>query len=183
MDASAPPPDRILPLTQTSSLLRVTLASLSSISPGHFSVNTLKACGLISTENALMKRIQKNCNECTRAHRHCVFELVDDVKCTRCNKFRLCCMFRVSGMFTFFIILLFQIICSRLSINIIYIFFYISKQGCHNDLNQQKVDNKTTYDHHLSSSVIVSSDSVHCNIWTYCLDSVQAIYYYLQSLQ
>ena len=142
MDASAPPPDRILPSTQTFSLQRVTFASLSSISPGHFSINTLKARGLNSTENALMKRIQKNCTECTRAHCHCVFELVDDVKCTRCNKFCLCCMFRLSGMFTFFIILLFQIICSRLSINIIFVFFYISEKGRCNNLNQQKVDNK-----------------------------------------
>ena len=31
----------------------------------------------------------------------CVFELVDNVKCTRCNKFCLCCMFRVSGTITF----------------------------------------------------------------------------------
>ncbi len=163
MDASAPPPDRILQSTQTSSLQRVTFASLSRISLGHFSVNTLKACGLISTENALMKRIQKNCAECTRTHRHCVFELVDDVKCTCCNKFCLCCMFRVSGMFTFFIILLFQIICSRLSNNIIFICFYIPEQGRRNDLNQQKVDHKTTNDHHPSSSVFVSCDSVHCN--------------------
>ena len=163
MDASAPPPDRISPSTQTSSLLRATSASLSSISPAHISVNTLRARGLISTENALMKRMQQNCTECTRAHRRCVFELIDDVKCTRCNKFRLCCMLRVSGMFTFFIILFVQTVCSRLSITIIYVSFYISEQGCHNDLNQQKVDNKTANDHHLSSSVIVSSDSVHCN--------------------
>jgi hypothetical protein len=40
--------------------------------------------------------------------------------------------------------------------------FYISEQGRRNDLNQQKVDNMTTNDHHLSSSVIVSSGRVHC---------------------
>ena len=136
MDASAPPPDCILPLTQTSSLLRVTFASLSSISPGHFSVNTLKARGLISTENALMKRIQKNCTECTRAHCRCVFELVDDVKCTHCNKFCLCCMFRVSGMFTFF----YYIVISNHLFTFINKYhlrlFYTSEQVHCNNLNQ-----------------------------------------------
>ncbi len=44
------------------------------------------------------------------------------------------------------------------------LFCNISEQGRCNDLIQQNVeDNKTTNNNHLSSSIIVSSDSVHCN--------------------
>ncbi len=47
------------------------------------------------------------------------------------------------------------------------LFCNISEQGRRNDLIQQNVeDNKTTNDNRLSSSIIVSSDSVHCNSLT-----------------
>ena len=45
------------------------------------------------------KIMQKNCVECTRAHRQCVFLSTDAVICTRCNKFNLSCQFKYSGMF------------------------------------------------------------------------------------
>jgi hypothetical protein len=47
-------------------------------------------------------RLQKNCIECTCAHRRCLFKSPNDVMCTRCNKFKLCCKFRYSGMLYFF---------------------------------------------------------------------------------
>ena len=50
------------------------------------------------------------------------------------------------------------------------LFCNISEQGHRNDiLIQQNIeDNKATSDNHLSSSIIVSSDSVHCNPLTQC---------------
>ena len=47
-------------------------------------------------------RLQKNCIECTRAHRCCLFKSPNDVMCTQCNKFKLCRKFRYSGMLYFF---------------------------------------------------------------------------------
>ncbi len=48
------------------------------------------------------------------------------------------------------------------------LFCNILEQGRCNDLIQQNVDNKTKNDNCLSSSIIVSSDSVHCNPLTQC---------------
>jgi hypothetical protein len=50
------------------------------------------------TKTTTKKRIKKNCIECTRSHRRCVFELMDDVQCARCHKFHLTSVFRLSGM-------------------------------------------------------------------------------------
>ena len=37
--------------------------------------------------------LQKNCSECTRSHRRCVFQSADHPKCTRCTKMHLNCFF------------------------------------------------------------------------------------------
>jgi hypothetical protein len=63
-----------------------------------------KMSGQICTfENQTAKRMQKNCvgGVLVRICR-CVFLSIDDVICTRCNKFRLSFQFRYSGMFNMF---------------------------------------------------------------------------------
>ena len=42
-------------------------------------------------------KYQKNCSECTRSHRSCVFESPSDLQCTRCIKMHLPCFFKYSG--------------------------------------------------------------------------------------
>ena len=91
-------PDHIIPLPPHGDSPRARSAQLSGISRTHFSRNTL----LVAPFQTSTKRLQKNCMECTRAHRKCVFLLMDDVNCTRCNKFHLSCQFRYSGMFNIF---------------------------------------------------------------------------------
>ena len=39
------------------------------------------------------QHFQKNCAECTRSHRRCIFVSVDHPKCTRCTKMHLLCCF------------------------------------------------------------------------------------------
>ena len=123
------------------------------------------------TKTATKKRFQKNCIECTRAHGRCVFELMDDVQCARCLKFHLTCVFRLSGMIWSIVFCCFQnhflLLINKCHLPL---FCNISEQGHRNDiLIQQNVeDNKATSDNHLSSSIIVSSDSVHCNPLTQC---------------
>ena len=39
------------------------------------------------------KHFQKNCSECTRSHRRCIFMSPDQPKCTRCTKMHLLCCF------------------------------------------------------------------------------------------
>jgi hypothetical protein len=73
------------------------------IIPSRSFIGTSKMSGQICTfEKQMAKRLQKNCIECTRAHHRCVFLSMDDIICTRCNKFRLSCQFRYSGMFNIF---------------------------------------------------------------------------------
>ena len=60
--------------------------------------NSTARAGLISTGSNPAKRIQKNCIECSRAHRRCVFDSIGEVECTRCLKLHLTCIFRFSGM-------------------------------------------------------------------------------------
>jgi hypothetical protein len=43
------------------------------------------------------QHFQKNCSECTRSHRRCVFQSADHPKCTRCNKMHLNCFFALSS--------------------------------------------------------------------------------------
>ncbi len=138
MDTSAPSPDCISLSIQTSPLLRVTSASLSSISLAHFSVNTLRARGLISTENALLKRIQKTVMS-VLVHIAVVslswlmtlnaLAVISFVYVS-CLEFQVCLIFLLYCSF-------FQTICSCFSINIIFVFFYILEQGRRNNLNKK----------------------------------------------
>ncbi len=45
----------------------------------------------------VMRKLQKNCSECTRAHRHCVFSSLCINKCNRCVKMNLQCKLKYSG--------------------------------------------------------------------------------------
>ena len=45
----------------------------------------------------VMRKLQKNCSECTRAHRRCVFSSLCINKCNRCVKMNLQCKFKYSG--------------------------------------------------------------------------------------
>ena len=109
-------PDHIIPLTPCGDSLRARSVQLSGISPTHSSGNTL----LVAPFQTSTKRLQKNCMECTCAHCRCVFLSMDDVNCTRCNKFHLSCQFRFSGMFNIFIILIIETICSHSSTHIVF---------------------------------------------------------------
>ena len=50
------------------------------------------------TEPDLKRKFQKNCSECTRAHRRCVFPSIGNSECMRCTKMHLKCYFIYSGM-------------------------------------------------------------------------------------
>ena len=73
----------------------------------------------VTTKTTTKKRFQKNCIECTRSHRRCVFELRDDVQCAHCVKFHLTCVFRLSGMISSIDFVVFKFIFSCLSKNVI----------------------------------------------------------------
>ena len=101
MDASVHTTEPTTPSNQTFHLPQVKLDGPSHTNPNRFSVATFEDHGPIST-NVMMgksrKRFLKNCIECTRAHRRCVFYSADDLQCTRCLKFNMSCQFRYSGM-------------------------------------------------------------------------------------
>jgi hypothetical protein len=44
-----------------------------------------------------LKKYQKNCSECTQAHRRCVFTSPSHLECNQCNKMHLMCFFNYSG--------------------------------------------------------------------------------------
>ncbi len=46
---------------------------------------------------SFIKNIPKNCSECTRAHRRCVFTSPSQLECNRCIKMYLICFFNYSG--------------------------------------------------------------------------------------
>ena len=50
------------------------------------------------TEPDLKWKFKKNCSECTRAHRRCVFPSIGNSECMRCTKMHLKCYFIYSGM-------------------------------------------------------------------------------------
>jgi hypothetical protein len=113
------------------------------------------------------KRLQKNCFECTRAHRRCVFELTNNNQCTRCVKFNLCCTFRVSGMFHFLLCLFFLDLFSNSNQLKTYCILHISEQGRRNDLNKLcSIPLSSNEQQVFPSPPDVSSDSVHCNALT-----------------
>ena len=127
----------------------------------------------------MQNRLQKNCIECTRAHRCCLFKSSDDDKITRCDKFNFCCKFRYSGMCNILYYISYSNHFLRLYQCMSCSFLHLSEQGRHNDIalchiSEQGCGNynaksKTTHDQRLlSSAVIVSSDSVHCNPLTQC---------------
>ena len=127
--------------------------------------NTFEARGLTSIESK--KRLQKNCFECPRAHRRCVFELMNNNQCTRCVKFNLCCAFRVSGMFNILYCIVFPNHFSHNYQLISCCFLPISEQGCRNDLNKlRSITLASNKQHIFPSSLDVSSDSFHCNALT-----------------
>jgi hypothetical protein len=113
------------------------------------------------------KRLQKNCMECTYAHRKCVFLLMDDVKCTQCNKFNLSCQFRFSGMFI--ICLLYQL-SKQFALThqlILFSFLLISEQGRRNDIKIRTSIIQSSNDPCIVPPPLdVSSESVHCNALT-----------------
>ena len=49
------------------------------------------------TKTDLKRKFQKNCSECTRAHRRCVFPSIGNTECFRCTKMHLKCYFIYSG--------------------------------------------------------------------------------------
>ena len=48
------------------------------------------------TDHNIRRKLQKNCSECTRAHRRCVFPSIGKLACTRCMKMHLQCTFLYS---------------------------------------------------------------------------------------
>jgi hypothetical protein len=98
MDASEDQQDRIIPSIPTFDLPRKKSDSPLSTTLDPSFVNTFADRRLTSTDgNNSKKRLQKNCIQCTRAHRRCVFNASDQPNCTRCMKFNLCCQFTFSG--------------------------------------------------------------------------------------
>ena len=127
----------------------------------------------------MQNRLQKNCIECTRTHRRCLFKSSDEDKCTRCDKFNLCCKFRYSGMCNILYYISYSNHFLRLYQCMSCSFLHLSEQGRRNDIalchiseqgrGNYNAKSKTTHDQRLlSTAVIVSSDSVHCNPLTQC---------------
>lgn len=148
---------------------RVRSVQICIIIPTRSFVGTSKMSGQICTfEKQMAKRLQKNCIECTRAHRRCVFLSKDDVICTRCNKFRLSCQFRYSGMFNIFFILIIKTSFLLTHQFILFSFLHITEQGRRHDLkNINSRIMKTSDDTCIVPPPLdVSSDSVHCNALT-----------------
>jgi hypothetical protein len=82
-------------------------ARTSAIIQTPFSVGTSRNRGQTSTEVINKQRYQKNCVECTRAHRRCAFVSTNATQCSRCVKFHLTCCFKYSGtIFLFYFNLL-----------------------------------------------------------------------------
>ena len=52
---------------------------------------------IINGIDDIMPKYQKNCYECTRSHRSCVFESPTHHQCSRCVKNNLLCFFKNSG--------------------------------------------------------------------------------------
>ena len=101
MDASVFPMDPTTPSIPAFHLPQVKSDTPSRITLNRSSVATLEDHGPTSTNHIMgkrRKRMLKNCIECNTAHRRCVFESAGDLQCIRCNKFKLCCKFRYSGM-------------------------------------------------------------------------------------
>ena len=75
-------------------LARVRSGSPWGTTPTPSFVDTLSMSGLISNEKKnQVKRMQKNCIGCSRAHRWCLFDSTHDVVCSRCQKFHLICTY------------------------------------------------------------------------------------------
>jgi hypothetical protein len=117
MDASEDLLDRIIPLIPTFNLTRKTSDSLSSTTLEPFFDNTFADRFLTSTdgENS-KKKAPKNCIQCTRAHRRCIFN--EQPNCTRCIKFHLCCQFRWYGLYFLYSRILSSILISITNSNV-----------------------------------------------------------------
>ena len=85
------------PSTRVLYLPRVRFTTLSKIIPTPSSINTSTTPDPLPNKSNSQRKL-KNCTECTRAHRCCVFPSPGNLECTHCLKMHLFCTFHYSGL-------------------------------------------------------------------------------------